>query len=150
MKKIKSFTIDHTKLNPGLYVSRIDGDITTYDMRVKKPNENDLLSNSEMHTFEHMFATMIRNSEIADDVIYFGPMGCQTGFYLLIRNAADQQVLETTKRILVDISDYSGEVYGSSERECGNFKSLNLEDAQKVSREYSEILISRPVLKLHL
>ena len=89
MQKITSFTIDHTKLEPGLYISRIDGDITTYDLRTKKPNTNNLMDNETMHTLEHMLATFLRNGPIKDKVIYFGPMGCKTGLYLLIRNAAN-------------------------------------------------------------
>lgn len=143
MKKISSFTVDHTKLLPGIYVSRIDGDITTYDLRTKKPNTNDLMDNSTMHTFEHMFATFIRNSLIADDVIYFGPMGCQTGFYLLVRNASNDKVLENIKAVLKDIIAYDGDVFGCSEIECGNYRSLNLETAKKLSNEYLDILESR-------
>lgn len=143
MKKIQSFTVDHTKLLPGIYVSRVDGDITTYDLRTKKPNTGDLMDNSTMHTFEHMFATFVRNSDIADDVIYFGPMGCQTGFYLLIRNADNKKVLDTVISVLKSINDYDGEVFGCSEIECGNYRSLDLEKAKAQSREYLEILTSR-------
>ena len=75
MKKITSFTVDHTKLEPGIYISRIDGDVTTYDLRMRKPNTGDLISNSAIHSLEHMFATLARNSRLADKVIYFGPMG---------------------------------------------------------------------------
>ena len=82
MKKITSFTVDHTKLEPGIYVSRTDGDITTYDLRMRKPNTGDLISNAAMHSLEHMFATLVRNSERADSVIYFGPMGCRKLFCL--------------------------------------------------------------------
>ena len=80
MEKIASFTVDHTKLKEGVYVSRLDGDIVTYDLRMRKPNTGDLLSNAVMHSFEHMFATLVRNSSMGERVIYFGPMGCQTGF----------------------------------------------------------------------
>ena len=86
MERITSFTIDHDVLVPGFYISRKDGDITTYDLRTRRPNKGDYMSNADMHSVEHMFATYIRNSEIADSVIYFGPMGCQTGFYLLLRS----------------------------------------------------------------
>ena len=93
MKKITSFTVDHNKIIPGIYISRIDGDITTYDIRTRKPNCGDFMDNKTMHTVEHLFATYIRNSEISDDVIYFGPMGCQTGFYLLLRNADNEKAV---------------------------------------------------------
>ncbi len=143
MKKIASFTVDHTVLDPGIYVSRIDGDITTYDLRTRKPNGECFMDNSTMHTFEHMFATLVRNSDIADDVIYFGPMGCQTGFYLLIRNADNQTVLDVTKKILSDIISYNGEVFGNSAVECGNYKTLDLEKAKTEARLYLDILSSR-------
>ena len=117
MKKITSFTVDHTKIGEGMYISRIDGDITTYDLRMRKPNGGDYIDVGAMHTMEHMFATFIRNSPIADDVIYFGPMGCQTGFYLLIRNADHVRVFNEIKNVLKGIIEYNGEVFGNSEIE---------------------------------
>ncbi|MBR4766255.1 MAG: S-ribosylhomocysteine lyase, partial [Clostridia bacterium] len=93
MQRITSFNIDHDKLKPGIYVSRIDGDITTYDLRTRKPNNGEYMDTTTAHTVEHMFATFARNSELKDDVIYFGPMGCRTGFYLLMRNADNEKVL---------------------------------------------------------
>lgn len=143
MQKITSFTIDHTKLKEGIYVSRIDGDITTYDLRTRKPNSGDVMDNITMHTFEHMFATFIRNSVLSNDVIYFGPMGCQTGFYLLIRNADNKKVLELTKDILLQIINHNGEVFGNSEIECGNYRTLRLEDAKTEAIRYLEILNSK-------
>lgn len=143
MKKIASFTVDHTILEPGIYVSRIDGDITTYDLRTRKPNSGDVMDHSTMHTLEHMFATYVRNSSIAEDVIYFGPMGCQTGFYLLIRNADNAKVLEVTKKVLSDIILHEGEVFGNSEIECGNYRTLDLEKAKAEAELYLGILNSR-------
>ncbi len=143
MKKIASFTVDHTVLDEGIYVSRIDGDITTYDLRTRKPNGTSFMDHSTMHTFEHMFATFVRNSSISDDVIYFGPMGCQTGFYLLVRNADNTAVLEITKKILADIICYEGEVFGNSAVECGNYKTLDLQKAKDEARLYLDILTSR-------
>ena len=102
MKRITSFTVDHDLLTEGIYVSRIDGDITTYDMRTRVPNSGDYMDTTTAHTVEHMFATFVRNSEISDDVIYFGPMGCRTGFYLLVRNADNQKVLEITKKTVAE------------------------------------------------
>lgn len=137
MKKITSFCVDHRKLEEGVYISRIDGDVVTYDMRVCKPNTGVLMDNVTMHTTEHMFATFVRNSEIADDVIYFGPMGCQTGFYLLVRDAVTaDKVLEVIKKILTDICGYEGEVFGCSEIECGNYRSLELGASKKMCRDY--------------
>ena len=140
MKKIESFQVDHTKMKPGMYVSRVDGDATTYDMRFKKPNGDSFLSNAQMHTFEHLFATMIRNSEISDDILYFGPMGCQTGFYLLVRNADNETVMRAIKTVLHDLLAYNGEVYGNSAEECGNYKTLDLQSAKEIAREYDAVL----------
>ena len=136
MKKNASFTVDHTKFGEGLYISRIDGDVTTYDMRTRRPNSGDYMDNITMHTFEHMFATFVRNSEIAEDVIYFGPMGCQTGFYLLVRNACNSQVIAVIKDVLQKIISYQGEVFGASEIECGNYRSLDLSLAQQEAERY--------------
>ena len=90
MKQIASFTVDHDKLEKGMYVSRIDGDVVTYDIRMKKPNGGDYLSNGALHTFEHLFATYARNSRLTDQVVYVGPMGCRTGFYLLLRDSVSR------------------------------------------------------------
>ena len=130
MQKIASFTVDHNKLTPGIYVSRRDGDITTYDLRTRTPNAGDYMDNRTMHTVEHMFATFIRNSEIKDNVIYFGPMGCQTGFYLLTRGVPDEKVLDVTKSVLREILAYEGDVFGASAKECGNYRNLDLADAK--------------------
>ncbi len=138
MQKIASFTVDHRKIKPCVYVSRIDGDITTYDMRMRKPNTGELIDNAAMHSLEHMFATFVRNSEIKDDVIYFGPMGCQTGFYLLVRNADNQQVIDVIKKTLADISAYNGEMPGKSEMECGNYRNLDTDLARREAAEYLE------------
>ena len=84
MNRITSFSVNHDFIEPGIYISRTDGDVTTFDMRTRKPNAGDYMDNITMHTVEHMFATYVRNSEIGSDVVYFGPMGCRTGFYLLL------------------------------------------------------------------
>lgn len=140
MKKIASFTVDHTKLDEGIYISRVDGDITTYDLRMRKPNTDDLLSNSAMHSLEHMFATMVRNSEMADKVIYFGPMGCQTGFYLLMRTSEHGAVVELIKNVLERIVEYDGEMPGNSEIECGNYRNLSVQAAKdEASLYYNKI-----------
>lgn len=140
MKKISSFCANHKKIFPGIYKARIDGDITTYDMRTRKPNNGDYMNNSTMHTFEHLFATYIRNSEIGNKIIYFGPMGCQTGFYLLVRNADDDETSLIIKNVTKKITEHTGEVFGCSDVECGNYKSLNLENAKKEAIEYLKIL----------
>lgn len=140
MKKIASFTVDHDKLNPGIYISRIDGDVTTYDLRTRKPNAGDYMDNIILHSVEHMAATFLRNSEIADSILYFGPMGCRTGFYLLVRNEEPRKVLTVLKKALADILSYEGEVFGASRKECGNYRELNLESAKKECRRYLAVL----------
>ncbi len=138
MKKIASFTVDHRKINEGIYISRIDGDIVTYDMRMRKPNTGDVLSNSEMHSLEHLFATAVRNSELGDKVIYFGPMGCQTGFYLLMRNMNHEENLNLIKDTLMAVIDYHGEMPGKSEIECGNYRNLDMDTAKKEAMKFLE------------
>lgn len=140
MERIKSFTINHDILVPGFYISRVDGDITTYDMRTRRPNMGDYMSDLTMHSVEHMFATYIRNSELAEDVIYFGPMGCQTGFYLLVRNANDKQVFEITKHVLQQIVEHDGPVFGASAVECGNYRNLDITAAKTECATYLEVL----------
>ena len=144
MERITSFTVDHDLLEPGIYLSRVDGDVTTYDLRTRKPNMGDYMDNLTMHSVEHMVATHIRNSEIRDDVIYFGPMGCQTGFYLLIRNADHRQVLAVLKQVLREILAYEGPVYGASPKECGNYRNLDLNAAKIECRRYLDVLESNP------
>lgn len=141
MQKIKSFEVDHTKLNPGFYVSRVDGDVVTYDMRFCKPNTGDLLDHETMHTMEHMLATYARNSEIKDSIVYFGPMGCQTGFYILVRdNVTAEKVVEVLRKALNDTISHEGAVFGASEVECGNYKTLNLQKAKTAAEKYLKVL----------
>lgn len=141
MEKIKSFQVDHRKLDKGIYISRIDGDIVTYDLRFCKPNSGTVLDNVTMHTIEHMLATFLRNSEFKDDIIYFGPMGCQTGFYLLVRGGVKgNDVLALVKTVLKQTTEHTGEVFGASEIECGNYRTLELESAKRACGEYLEIL----------
>ncbi len=143
MEKIASFTVDHNKLEAGIYVSRRDGDITTYDLRTRKPNCGQYMDNRTMHSVEHLFATMVRNSRIRDRVIYFGPMGCQTGFYLLTRDVPDREVLEVTLEILEDIVRYEGEMPGNTAVECGNYQNLSVADAKKECAAYLAVLRSK-------
>ena len=140
MDKIASFTVDHNLLDPGIYISRRDGDITTYDLRTRKPNAGDYMDNITMHTVEHMFATYIRNSEIRDNVIYFGPMGCRTGFYLLVREEEDCRVLEIVLDVLAKIIAHDGEVFGASAVECGNYRELDLGSAKTECKKYLAVL----------
>ena len=140
MKKITSFTVDHTSLEPGIYVSRVDGDIVTYDLRMRKPNTDSLLSNSAMHSFEHMLATYMRNGAIGDKIIYVGPMGCQTGFYVLVRMNDNEGFLKELKCALEKIISHTGEMFGFSAVECGNYKNLSVDEAKKEAELYLEIL----------
>ena len=143
--RITSFSINHDVLLPGLYVSRVDGDVTTYDMRTRRPNTGDLMDNSTMHSLEHMFATYIRNGDLKDSVVYFGPMGCQTGFYLLVRNADNAEVLRQVRLTLMKILAHEGPVFGASSRECGNYRNLSLAAAKTEAKRYLSELDARPV-----
>ena len=143
VKKIASFTVDHDKLTEGIYVSRVDGDVTTYDMRTRVPNSGVYMDNLTMHSVEHMFATYVRSSSIGNRVIYFGPMGCQTGFYLLVRDAENAEILDTVKDVLAKIINHEGEMFGAVRRECGNYKNLDLDSAKAECRRYLTILESR-------
>lgn len=140
MERIASFNVDHRYIMPGVYISRIDGDITTYDLRTRKPNTGELMTNSEMHSTEHLFATFVRNSEIGSQIIYFGPMGCQTGYYLLVRNADNAKVVETIKKVLIDIINYTGDMPGKSEIECGNYRNLDIEVSKRDCTKYYEAI----------
>lgn len=145
MERIASFTVNHDKITEGIYISRIDGDITTYDMRMRKPNMGNYIDNLTIHSLEHMFATYVRNSEIGNKVIYFGPMGCQTGFYLLVRDEADNKVLEIVMDVLTKIVNHNGEIFGNTREECGNYRNLNLEAAQMEAKRYLDVLNSKEV-----
>lgn len=134
--RIASFSVDHDYIDEGIYVSRIDGDVTTYDMRTRRPNEDDYMSNLTMHSLEHMFATYIRNSVIGRSVIYFGPMGCQTGFYLLVRDADNGVVLDAVKETLSRIVSHEGEIFGKSRKECGNYQNLDITAAKEEAKRY--------------
>lgn len=138
--KIASFTVDHDLLTEGIYVSRIDGDITTYDLRTRIPNGGDYMDNLTMHSVEHMFATYVRASDIADRVMYFGPMGCQTGFYLLVRNADNNETLAVVKDVLYKIVNHDGEMFGAVKKECGNYLNLDLVTAKAECKRYLDIL----------
>ena len=141
MNKIASFTVDHRLIKEWIYISRIDGDITTYDVRMRKPNTGDIMSNALMHSFEHLLATFMRNGKLKDDVVYVGPMGCQTGFYLLVRNADHKAVLDEVRRVLGEIAVYDGEMPGASEIECGNYRNLDCRLAAAEAARYLEKIV---------
>lgn len=132
MKKIASFQIDHTILPKGIYTSRVDGDVITYDIRMRLANREEVMTNGSMHTIEHLFATFARNSQFANDIIYFGPMGCRTGFYFLTRDTVSKaQAIKLTQDAFDFISKYGDEIPGVSEAECGNYLDHDLETAKK-------------------
>ena len=147
-KRIASFEVDHRFITPGIYLSRVDGDITTLDLRFCKPNQGVYLDNFTLHTIEHLFATYVRSSEIGDRVIYFGPMGCRTGFYLLVRNCDLSTIGTLIKRILTKIVTHEGSVFGASEIECGNYRELDLSCAQKAAAEYLAVLDTKDLTDL--
>ena len=140
MKQIASFSVDHDKIRPGIYISRIDGDITSFDLRTRTPNAGDYMDNITMHSVEHMLATLLRNGEIGSHVIYFGPMGCRTGFYLLTRDLAPVAVLEALKKALAATVAHEGEVFGTTRKECGNYKELNIDAAKRECAAYLKVL----------
>ncbi len=141
MKKIASFTVNHDKLEKGMYVSRIDGDVITYDIRMKKPNGGDYLSNGALHTFEHLFATYARNSAYADQVIYVGPMGCRTGFYFLLRDSvACADAIHLVQDSFQYIANFTGEIPGSHRWECGNYLEHDLSGAKAVAKDMAAVL----------
>lgn len=147
MEKIASFTIDHIKLQPGIYVSRKDqiGQevVTTFDLRMTSPNEEPVMNTAEVHTIEHLGATYLRNKEeIRDKVIYFGPMGCRTGFYLLLAgDYASKDIVALVTEMFEFIRDYRGEVPGASPKDCGNYLDMNLGMANYLAGRYLEKIL---------
>ena len=141
MEKIASFTVNHDRLEKGMYVSRKDGDVITYDIRMKKPNGGDYLGNGELHTFEHLFATYARNSEYGRQVIYVGPMGCRTGFYLLLRDAVSGlEAIRLVQEAFGFIRDFEGEIPGSRREECGNYREHDLAGARRTAEDMLKVL----------
>ena len=146
MEKITSFTIDHIKLQPGLYVSRKDAVgtemVTTFDLRLTSPNEEPVLNNAEIHAMEHLAATYLRNDpQWKDQVLYFGPMGCRTGFYLLMKgDMTSKQILPLVLDCFRFIADYSGEIPGASAKDCGNYLDMNLPMANYWGKKYASLL----------
>ena len=140
MNKIASFTVDHDVLEKGMYVSRIDGDIVTYDLRFVKPNTPPFLENAALHSLEHLFATYARNSRFADGVIYFGPMGCRTGFYLIVRDLSNKDVIALVKETLEQAIDHEGELPGAAKKECGNYLDHDVEGAKVLMKDYLNVI----------
>ena len=150
MERIASFQVDHNKLLPGMYLSRRDGEVVTFDLRFKKPNTGDLLTNAEMHSVEHVIATLLRNGRARDAVIYFGPMGCQTGFYLLFdgRRLSDADAVELVKETFAAGAAFEGEMPGKSASECGNYINLEVSLAREQCAYYSGLIRDWTVEKL--
>lgn len=143
MKKIASFTIDHTILPKGMYLSRTDANTVTYDIRTRKPNIEEVMANGAIHTLEHLFATYVRNSDVSDKIVYFGPMGCRTGFYFItLDTLSKKDAIELTKNALKFCADFEGEVPGVSAKECGNYRDHDLTTAKKEAGAMCEVLES--------
>lgn len=150
MERIASFQVDHNKLLPGMYLSRRDGEVVTFDLRFKKPNTGDLLTNAEMHSVEHIIATLLRNGRARDAVVYFGPMGCQTGFYFLFdgRRLSDAVAVELVKETFAAGAAFEGEMPGKSAIECGNYINLEVSLAREQCAYYSGLIRDWTVEKL--
>lgn len=141
MERIASFSVDHDKLDKGMYISRVDGDVVTYDIRMKRPNGGDYLGNGELHTFEHLFATYARNSAYKEGVIYVGPMGCRTGFYLLLRNTVSkEEAIRLVKESFDFIAKFEGEIPGAKRQECGNYLEHDLTGAKRTAADMVAVL----------
>lgn len=148
MQKITSFTIDHLKLIPGVYVSRLDyageSPITTFDLRMTSPNDEPVMNTAEMHTIEHLAATFLRNhAEFGDKTIYFGPMGCRTGFYLLLSGKyKSRDIIPLMQEMFSFIAAFEGEVPGASAKDCGNYLDMNLPMAKYLAKKYLEEVLT--------
>lgn len=142
MERIASFQVDHNKLEPGMYLSRRDGSVTTFDLRFKKPNTGDLLTNAEMHSVEHIIATLLRNGRAKDAIIYFGPMGCQTGFYLLVDGSrlSDADAVALVQETFAAGAAYTGDMPGRSAIECGNYVNLDVALARQQCAFYTDVI----------
>ena len=141
MKKIASFTVNHDTLEKGMYISRTDGDVITYDVRMKKPNGNDYLPTAAAHTIEHLFATYARNTAEEDYIVYIGPMGCRTGFYFLTRDSIPHdRAIEIVRDAMLFISNFDGEIPGTKPSECGNCLEHDLDGAKAVAADMTLVL----------
>ena len=142
MNKITSFCIDHDILKEGMYVSRVDGDVITYDLRMVIPNNGVYLDNDGLHTFEHFLATYVRNSKWDESIVYAGPMGCRTGFYFLTRDDMSKtEAIKLVQETMDFIANFEGEIPGAQEsRECGNYLDHDLEKAKQYARSYREVI----------
>ena len=141
MKRIESFCVNHDKLKPGMYVSRIDGDAVTYDIRMVVPNAGVYLENDGLHTFEHLFATYVRNTPFSDRIIYVGPMGCRTGFYFITRDSISaEDAIRLVQETCDFILGFTGEIPGTKRWECGNYLDHSLPKAKQYAENLKETL----------
>lgn len=141
LKKIASFTINHDVLTPGMYVSRIDGNDITYDLRLKTPNQGDYLAQGALHTLEHLIASYVRSSAWSDQVVYFGPMGCRTGFYLILRDTVEKvDAIRLTRDAFAFAAAFEGEIPGAKRIECGNYLEHDLPGAKREAADYLRVL----------
>lgn len=141
LKQIASFSVDHDKITKGMYLSRVDGNIYTYDLRTRVPNGGEYMDNLTMHSVEHLAATVARNAELGSKVIYFGPMGCQTGFYLLLKSVEPPKALEFAKEIFRGVKN-AEKMVGDTRSECGNYRNLSLSAAKREASNYLKVLES--------
>lgn len=149
MQKIASFTVNHDTITTGMYISRVDGDVVTYDIRMRLPNCGEYLPNATMHTFEHLFATFARNSVFGKDVIYVGPMGCRTGFYLLVRDTlSHENAISLVQQCFDEIANFEGEIPGAKKEECGNYLEHDLSGAKALGKQMVDILKGYTIEKL--
>lgn len=148
MEKIASFQVNHDVLTPGIYLSRTDDDIITYDIRMRIPNGDSFLANAAMHTIEHLFATIARNSSFQNQIIYFGPMGCRTGFYFLVRNMEHSDAILLIREIFTQIAAFDDEIPGRTAVECGNYLEHDLQGAKEEAAHFLPILNTWSVEKL--
>lgn len=149
LEKIASFQVDHTRLLPGMYISRVDGDVVTYDVRFVRPNTPPYLEMPAVHTLEHLVATYVRSSPWKDGVIYFGPMGCRTGFYFLTRGLSHEEAIGLMQRALAFTAAYTGEIPGATEVECGNYREHDLEEARRLAGRMAAVLEGWTPEQLH-
>lgn len=140
MRRIASFEVNHDVLEPGMYTSRVDGDIVTYDIRMVRPNGGIYIEPAAAHTFEHLFATFMRNTVLADKVIYCGPMGCQTGFYFLVRDMQETDAIHLTQESMAFIAAFEGDIPGATKIECGNYLLHDLEGAKRIGEDMKAVL----------
>lgn len=148
MEKIKSFTVDHLRLVPGVYVSRVDYvnayPVTTFDLRMTSPNDEPVMNTAEVHTIEHLGATFLRNHETyADKTLYFGPMGCRTGFYLILSGEyTSADIVPLMQEMFSFIADFEGDVPGAAAKDCGNYLDMNLPMARYLARKYLDEVLT--------